>query len=98
MIKKDIVKHLHELHGGMTLAETESHTNKLLEIMKEIFHGEEALTITHFGKFRRKKRAVRDVVLPSGKQVISSAGERVQFIPSPKLKAFINTGEGGEPS
>lgn len=93
MIKKEIAKELHELHGGMTLAESEQHVNTLLDIMKEAFVAGDPLTITHFGKFKQKKKVVRDVQLPSGKQVMSSAGYRVQFLPSPKLKAKVNAHE-----
>ena len=95
MIKNDIVADLKEHHGAMTRSEVEQHTETLLTLLSEAITAQESLTITHFGKFQRKRRTVREVVLPNGKRVLSGAGERTVFLPSPALKTFINAGSDG---
>lgn len=87
MIKKDIVEHLYETHGGITREDAEQFTEIMLEMLKDGLP--EEITITGFGRFRQKKKAVRKVVLPSG-ETRDSSGERTQFLPGPKLKAYIN--------
>jgi len=90
MIKKDIVSYLQNRHGGMTRAEVEQHTETLLDLLVEATRAKEGLTVTHFGKFYRKHRVVREVVLPHGGRTLSGSGERTVFLPSPTLKTFVN--------
>ncbi len=90
MIKQDIVRHLHEIHGGLTMEEAEHYTDTLINLLKEAMSTESTLTIAGFGRFRHKRRSVREVVMPDGEHRLTTGGERIQFLPSPRLKAFIN--------
>lgn len=90
MIKRDIVDYIYNNHGGMTRAEVEQYTDLFIEMLNAAVHENESVTITHFGRFRHKQRAVREVVMPTGKKVLSASGDRIQFLPSPKLKTLLN--------
>jgi nucleoid DNA-binding protein len=90
MIKKDIIRAIYDRHGGITLAEAEQYTNTLIDLLKEAVREEDSVVITNFGKFRKKEVKPRNVTLPSGKETKTQGGERLQFIPSPKLKDFLN--------
>ncbi len=91
MIKKDIVDHLYDTHGGITRDDAEQYTEHILGMLKDGLSGD--ITITDFGRFKQKKKIVRRVRLPNGNLQLSNAGERVQFLPGPKLKRFINSEE-----
>lgn len=93
MIKKEIAQSLYDQHGGMTIAEAETHTQTLLDLISEALQNGESVNIANFGKFHLKKKKVREVTLPNGKTMLSNAGDRIQFLPSPKLKAYINAEE-----
>ncbi len=90
MIKRTLVDYIYERHGGRTRAEVEENVDNLLDIIQEEIQKNETVTITHFGRFRRKQRNVREIILPSGDRILSTAGERVQFLPSPRLKTLLN--------
>jgi len=96
MIKKDIIDRLHQDHGGMTLPEADAHTNTLLALLKQAMEEPEPVTITHFGKFHHKRRKVRDVIMPNGHELMSSAADRIQFLPCPSLKTIINAETGSK--
>jgi len=89
MIKKDIVDHLYDTHGGITRDDAEQFTDLMLDMLKEGLN--EEVTITGFGRFRQKKKKGRKIILPGGETHISTPGERIQFLPGPKLKSFINS-------
>jgi nucleoid DNA-binding protein len=91
VIKKEIAAYLYERHGGMTLDEAERNTNILFDMLGEAIVAEESVTITGFGRFKHKQRSVREVHLPNGERKLSAGGERIQFLPSPKLKTLINS-------
>ena len=91
MIKKDIIDYLHENHGGLTLEEVEGYTNVLMDLLKESIAARPGLTVKGFGKFRHKQKPVREVILPNGERLHTSGGERIQFLPSPGLKAYLNS-------
>lgn len=90
MIKKDIARNLYERHGGITMQESEAYVNSLIDILKEASAKGESVTVTHFGKFRQKQKAVREIVLPTGKTQLTNAGTRLQFLPSSQLKTRVN--------
>lgn len=93
MIKKDIVDRLYESHGGMTFDEAEEYTNEILDILRTGMLSEDGVTVAGFGRFRHKERAVREVTMPNGEKKLSASGTRIQFLPSPALKAYINSDE-----
>lgn len=93
MIKQDIVKRLWESHGGITHAEAEHYTSLILELLHSALLEPGPVTITGFGRFRRKAKKVREVVLPSGVRQLTTAGERIQFLPAAHLKAVLNAGD-----
>lgn len=90
MIKKDIARNLYERHGGITMQESEAYVNTLIDILKDASNKGEPITVTHFGKFRQKEKAVREIVLPTGKTQLTNAGTRLQFLPSSQLKTRVN--------
>ena len=90
MIKKDIVEALYEAHGGMSREEIDKYTNDLLELLSDAVVRNESVTVTHFGRFKHKRRIVREVIMPNGEVRLSGSGERVQFVASPTLKTFLN--------
>lgn len=90
MIKKDIARNLYERHGGMTMQQSENYVNAVIDILKEAAQQGDSVTITHFGKFRQKQKAVREIVLPTGKTQLTNAGTRLQFLPSSQLKTRVN--------
>ncbi len=96
MIKRTLVDFIYERHGGTTRAEVEENVDILLDIVQEAIQNNDTVTITHFGRFRRKQRNVREIILPSGDRMLSTAGERVQFLPSPRLKTLLNEMPVGE--
>ena len=91
MIKKDIINYLYDHHGGITRDEADRYTNTLLEILQDAMVENDNVTISGFGRFRHKRRTSREVVMPNGERRRTSEGERIQFLPSPKLKSFINS-------
>lgn len=91
MIKKDIVQYIYQRHGRHTLAEVEHYTDELFEVLQKTMQEEDSLTITHFGRFRHKDRRVREVTMPNGEKVLTSSLERLQFLPSPVLKTYVNS-------
>lgn len=91
MIKKDIVQYIYQRHGRHTLAEVEQYTEEFFDLLQKTMQEEDSLTITHFGRFRHKDRSVREVTMPSGQKVLTSSLERLQFLPSPVLKTYVNS-------
>ncbi len=89
MIKKDIIQAMSNQHGAMTLDEVGECLDTLLTLLRD--NMAEGITIANFGKFRWKKGIVREVVVPTGKKVLTSATGRAQFLPSPKLKTYLNS-------
>ena len=90
MIKKDIARYLYETHGGITLDEAKRYTETLIELLEEAITAADSVSISGFGRFRHKQRRTREVVMPDGSKQLTSAVDRIQFLPSPKLKAEIN--------
>jgi integration host factor subunit alpha len=90
MIKKDIARNLYDRHGGITMQQSETYVNTLIDILKEASQKGDSITVTHFGKFRLKQKAVREIVLPTGKTQLTNAGTRLQFLPSSQLKTRVN--------
>ena len=93
MIKKDIARWLYERHGGLSLEETREYTSQLVALLKETVEENEQLTLTHFGKFRHKSKAGREIALPNGDMLRTPPGTRIQFLPSPALKTYLNSEE-----
>lgn len=96
MIKKDIARWLYERHGGLSLEETRDYTNILVDLLKDAVLENPQVTITHFGKFKHKTKAGREIALPNGDVLRTPPSKRIQFLPSPALKTYLNTDPGEE--
>lgn len=93
MIKNGLIEGLYRRHGGVTRKESELYINTMLELMRAQLEAGENVSIAKFGTFRHKHRNVRKIVLPSGEEQETTGEPRVQFLPSPAMKAFINDDE-----
>lgn len=90
MIKRDIARLLYERHGGLSLEETKDYTSILIDLLKDSVLEHPEVTVTHFGKFRHKNKSGREIALPTGEILRTPPSKRVQFLPSPALKTFLN--------
>ena len=90
MIKKDLVRRLYEEHGGMALVELEQYADTFLDLLKNSLSREESLTVAGFGRFIRRQKSGREVLLPDGRRRWVESGAKVRFLPSPALKAQVN--------
>ena len=89
MIKKDVIRQIHQAHGGLSLKEIERHTQSLLALLERVIDAE-PLTISGFGRFQHKKRSVREIKMPDGRRALTDSTQKVQFLPSPALKTYLN--------
>lgn len=93
MIKKDIARWLYDRHGGLSLEETREYTSVMIDLLKEVVVENPQVTLTHFGKFKHKIKAGREIALPSGDILRTPPSKRIQFLPSPALKAQLNSNQ-----
>lgn len=64
MTKKDLVKKVHEVHGGVSYVEAQQMLDSMIRIIKDRIAKQEKVTLTGFGVFqvnRRKERQIRDL-------------------------------------
>ena len=87
MTKKDLVKVVHEIHGGISYKEAEVIVEGIFEkIIKALVRGEKVL-LTGFGVFNvqdRKKRRVRNP--RTGELIEIAPCKRLSFKPSKQLE------------
>ncbi len=89
MNKNDLSKAVHEIHGGMSFADSLKIVDLMLEIIKDRLVRGEKVVISGFGCFRTVKRKDRKGVNPqTGESIIIRGRRAVTFRPSKYLKSL----------
>ena len=87
--KNDLSKAVHDIHGGMSLANAQKIVDLMLDLIKhELVQGEKVV-ISGFGCFRVVRRKDRKGVNPkTGESILIPGRKAVRFKPSKYLKSL----------
>ena len=88
MNKDDLSKAIHDVHGGMSYADSQRIVDLILDIIKDRLSRGEKVLISGFGCFRIVKRKDRKGVNPqTGASIIIPGRKAITFKPSKYLKS-----------